>query len=261
MLALVGKASPNLETGDVEFYLREFEAELGRTGRFVYAWTFNPDAMALNELSDALGCGEEVYLYLPTSGGLSPLRMHVVDFRHDIGSRGVACPPEWIGHCIGPLRDRFDFGPGATQTIHLWFLLDSIERLIPPVNMRVGFYPALPSKYAKWGQNCFAFLHPRTVMWTRKDDLDWHAVGHGLLFFASESTKSNDDLIAVVHGYGWLHGRPPQIEVEIRPSNDSFSPEFLAAAKSDIEALLLDPDNLPGLRNWISPRVFVHANA
>jgi len=261
VLALVGKASPNLKTGDVEFYLREFETELGRTGRFVYAWTFNPDETALTLLSDALGCGEDVYLYLPISGGLSSLRMHVVGFRHDAQSRGLACPREWIDRCITPLRDRSDFGPGSTETIHLWFLLDSIERLVPPIDLRTGFYSALPSKYAKWGQNCFAFLRPRTVSWMRNDDLDWRAVGHGLLFFASESTKSNDDLIAVVHGYGWLHERPQQIEVEIRPSSDSLTTEFLAAAESDIEALLLNPDNLPGLGNWISPRVFVHANA
>jgi hypothetical protein len=132
--------------------------------------------------------------------------------------------------------------------------------LVPPVDLRASFYPVLDSKYATWGQNHFALLHPRTVEWKQNCGLDWRVVGHILLFFASESTKSNEDLLAVLRGYDWLHGRPRTVEIEVRPPDSAYDDEFLAAARADIEHVVLQ-GKLPGLRAWISPRVFVHANA
>jgi hypothetical protein len=69
VLAIVGKASPNPETGDIEFYLREFDDRLARTGHFVYARTFNPDATAIEEISRAIASGEPVFLSLPSPRG------------------------------------------------------------------------------------------------------------------------------------------------------------------------------------------------
>jgi hypothetical protein len=259
MLALVGKASPHPLTGEIEYFLRDFEDQLANTGRFAYAWTFNPDENAIRELSTAIASKEPVFLYLPATSGMSPLRMRVADFRHDPRPAGSECPPEWRKHCIEELVERRSFGPGPHERIHLWLLIDSVEQLSPEVNLRTEFRPALRSKYAKWGQRYFAFLRPASITWVENPMLDFKDVGHGLLFF-SEAPGSADSLVAVLRGFDWLHGRPSEIFVETSPAGAAYGEEYLQAARNDIEKLIRDPDSLPGVRNWLSPRLYVHGN-
>src|SRR6185437_14475685 len=95
MLVIVGKASPNDERGDVEYYLREFRRKLTEKDRIVYAWSFNPDEAAIKKIRETLDNGEQTFLYLPETAGYSYLRMRIVDFSHYRGSDGAPCPVKW----------------------------------------------------------------------------------------------------------------------------------------------------------------------
>lgn len=159
MLAIVGKATPNDQTGDIELFLRQFAEMHGRNGQFVYAWSFNPDPVAIDHLRQSCNRHKDVYLYLHEKHGLSTLRMRVVDFHHERSAYGTECPNEWIDYCIEDLRglQAFRTDPPGAKPIHIWFLIDRIEHLTKPVNLR-AFSPVFP-KYRNWGQNYFAFLH------------------------------------------------------------------------------------------------------
>lgn len=156
MLVLVGKATPHPSNGDIELFLGDFESTLARTGAFAYAWTFNPDEPAIDVLRDSVDHGS-AYLYLPGPGGLSPMRMHISDFAHERSRDGLACPVDWTRHCIAQLQGRSSFGPRPHEVIHLWFLIDAVERLVPPVDVRAAFRPVF-DKYRTWKQSSFAFL-------------------------------------------------------------------------------------------------------
>lgn len=163
MLAIVGKANPYPETGAIEYYLRDFESLLARTGKFAYAWTFNPDDAAISVLSNSITGAEPVFLYLPEKAGYSSLRMHLADLHHDRRPQGIKCPEHWQQWCIPQLQNRCSFGPMRHQAIHLWLLVDAIEQLSPPVYLHTEFVPVFDSKYAKWGQSYFSFLRPHAV--------------------------------------------------------------------------------------------------
>lgn len=162
MLVIGGKAVPNEERHHDEFFLQEFRAMQQDQGRFVYAWSFNPDEQAIRLIQDHFARNEEIYLYLPSHegrGGQSNLRMHVIDFRHNCGGIDM-CPAEWRPYCIEGLQ-------GRQAWVHLWFLVDKIEELSPPVYLldRNTFVPAHPEgKYKNYGQNYFAFLFPREAL-------------------------------------------------------------------------------------------------
>jgi hypothetical protein len=150
MLILVGKATPNEQTGDVELYLQPFRQMWQRQGQFVYAWSFNPDKRAMALLQQHIDNQEDIFLYLPVDGRHATLRMHIMDYSHS--RDGIAtCPTAWNMYCIPELQGPQDWG------VHIWFLVDAIEELPQPVDLKT-FAPAFPDKYQSWGRNYFAFL-------------------------------------------------------------------------------------------------------
>jgi hypothetical protein len=151
MLVIVGKAIPNKERSHVELFLDEFRNLLRSRGKFVYAWSFNPDEQAVAAMQKYLGT-DEVFIYLPDKDCLSKLRMHIIDFR-----RGPQCPVEWQSYCVKELLDQRKFGANR----RIWFLIDSIEDLKPPIDLLNTFTPVFSHKYNKWGQKHFAFLRDK----------------------------------------------------------------------------------------------------
>jgi hypothetical protein len=151
MLVIVGKATPNSKTGDVERYLKEFWEMYQSNKRFVYAWSFNPDERAIDMIKDQIKRQEDIFLYLPFDGRRSKLRMHIIDLYHDRNGAGT-CPARWNSHCISALQGYQNWG------VHLWFLIDMIEDLFPPVDLLNTFTAVIPDKYREWGRNYFAFF-------------------------------------------------------------------------------------------------------
>ncbi len=148
MLVIVGKATPNKKWGYVELFLEEFRNMMRMQGRFVYAWSFNPDERAINTIQQYLD-NDEVFIYLPGKDGHSQVRMHVINIR--LASK---CPTEWQSYCIADLLDY--------PNRRIWFLIDNIEEdLVPPVDLLNTFTPVFPDKYQRWGQNSFAFLRDK----------------------------------------------------------------------------------------------------
>ena len=158
MIAIVGKASPNESTGDIEYFLPNFAQMLKGQGRFAYAWSFNPDENAVALVRQSLDQHDAVYLYLPGEGGQSSLRMRVAGFHHDRNVHGTSCPPDWADYCIDELKGVCAFETPPSP-IHVWFLINAIERPPQPVDLRTAFAPVFKDKYTIWGQNFFAFLH------------------------------------------------------------------------------------------------------
>jgi hypothetical protein len=152
MLVIVGKATPNKENGDVELCLRDFQKKLDMEGKFVYAWSFNPDESAIRLLETSIETDEDVYIYLPYDGKKALTRMKIEGFHHS--RSGVPrCPMKWQNYCIERLSGNQEWG------IHIWFLITNIENMQQPVELLDSFSPVFSNKYTKWGQNYFAFLH------------------------------------------------------------------------------------------------------
>ena len=96
----------------------------------------------------------------------SRLKMRIVDFRHS-PSRKLPCPQEWVRYA--PQESYVNSGEfpnwndtGKTRPILLWFLIDQIEYLDPPVDLRNLSHPAFaerpdPPRYCEYKQGCFAF--------------------------------------------------------------------------------------------------------
>lgn len=151
MLIIVGKATPNPETGNIEFYLPEFRQMLQRQGQFVYAWSFNPDGRAIDTIQQHLDNNEDVFLYLPFDGQQSNLRMRIINFVHNRDGLD-RCPAAWIPYCINDLQGQQNWG------VHIWFLINTIDDLPQPIDLLAAFTPAFRDKYHIWGRNFFAFL-------------------------------------------------------------------------------------------------------
>lgn len=155
MLAIIGKATPNNQTGEIEWYLTDFRQMLHRQERFVYAWSFNPDDAAVTYIRRSLDRHDDVFLYLPGEHRRSSLRMHIVDFHYDRSAEGTPCPLDWAQYCIKDLRGLRSFN--AHEPIHMWFLIDVIDDLPQPVDLLTTFRPVFRDKYREWGRNFFAF--------------------------------------------------------------------------------------------------------
>lgn len=155
-MIIVGKAvqNPTNPGADyVETYLPEFRSVLNSEKRFAYAWTFNPDDDAVNAIRHSL---PDVWLYLIGEPWFSPLRMRILCFRHS--RQPLHCPAAWRQYCIPSewCITRFGSAPDWPP-IHLWFLVDLIEEVDPPVDTRT-FNPYFGHKYHRYGQNCFSFF-------------------------------------------------------------------------------------------------------
>ncbi len=112
------------------------------------------------------------------------------------------------------------------------------------------------------------------ISWHEVAELRHGQVGHGVLFYAGElrthfegrskfsdeSAGPDDLLVAVVHGYGWLHGRTDETVVWIRRPDATFDAEFLALVRGDISSLLLDPSLFRQASPRLSPRIYIHAH-
>lgn len=166
-MIIVGKAihGPN----SVEIELPELRRILKREGYIAYAWTFNPKEWAIRELREELNRNQWIWLYLVGEPWHSPLRMRIIDFRHSTDDP-LPCPPEWIRYVPQrPPQESYIDGSfknwkntGEPKSIRLWFLIDQIEDLSPPEDLR-RFPPYFsgrpaPPRYCEYKQGCFAFL-------------------------------------------------------------------------------------------------------
>lgn len=161
MLVVVGKASPNDQSGEIEYYLSDFYEMLDKQGRFVYAWNFNSDRQATEALQQNLpfkAGRPETWLYLIGEPWFSPLKMRVVDFAHS--NKALYCPNQWKSYCIDGLWGINKFHPDTSYVIHVWFLIDKIEKIHPPLDVR-HLEPFFPDKYRKYGRNHFGFFKVR----------------------------------------------------------------------------------------------------
>ncbi len=91
------------------------------------------------------------------------------------------------------------------------------------------------------------------VKWT-EDASIYPQAGHGLDFCSGER-RTEDSLVAVLRGFGWLHQPAEEVEIRIRPSNDADDEERLVQARRDIEEFMQHPVVRPGpisatLRVW-----------
>ena len=112
------------------------------------------------------------------------------------------------------------------------------------------------------------------ITWREVAGLTHRGMGHGVLFyggaprpgpapqskFSDNSVGPDECIVAVVHGFDWLHGRPEETMVEIRPPDATFDAAFLASAREDISALLHDPSLLRRADPRLTPRIYVHVH-
>lgn len=163
-MIIVGKSKQEPNNGPVDYVevsLPQYRAILSRKNRFSYAWTFNPDDEAIAALRENLPFRpglRETLLYLIGQPWYSPLRMRVIDFHHD--RKPVHCLKEWRPFCTNKewCIDQFpDWLP-----IHLWFLVDKIEPVKPPLDVKrlTAFFM---HKYTRYGQNNFGFYRDLTI--------------------------------------------------------------------------------------------------
>lgn len=164
-MIIVGKATQEPQNPGIDYVevcLREFRAVHRREGRFAYAWTFNPDNRAIAQLRQNLPFRHglpETWLYIIGEPWQSPLRMRIIDFRHD--RRPLHCPREWRQYCITcewcitAFEDRPNW-----PSIHLWFLVDQIRPVEPPLDVRdrTHFRPLFRDKYQMYGRMHFGFF-------------------------------------------------------------------------------------------------------
>lgn len=164
-MIIVAKATQEPNNGPkdyVEVCLPQFRVVLKRQGRFAYAWTFNPDNKAIAELGHNLPFQQglrETWLYLIGQPWQSPLRMRIIDFRHD--REPLHCPEEWRQYCIPSewCITEFEDRPNW-PSIHTWFLVDRIEPVQPVVDVRdrTRFSPLFRNKYQMYGRINFGFF-------------------------------------------------------------------------------------------------------
>ena len=156
-LIIVGKATPNQVTGEVELWLTDFRKMLQSQGKFVYPWSFNPDYSAITHLQNHINAQSDVFLCLPIDGGYTKIKMHIADFRHN--NSGIpTCPPQWNQYCIPPFITNIGAQTWIRNKAKIWFLIDAIDDLNPPLHILSTFSPVFPNKYKKWGRRHFAFL-------------------------------------------------------------------------------------------------------
>ena len=158
-MIIVAKAKQ--ETGNpgldyLEACLPEFRSVFQREKCFAYAWTFNPDDDAIHAMTQILPFSQglsETWFYLVGEPWFCPLRMRIVDFRHS--RQPLHCPQEWERFCI---RDEWCISqfPGWLP-IHLWFLVDQIVGVEPPLDVR-RLTPLFTNKYRMYGRNSFGFF-------------------------------------------------------------------------------------------------------
>ena len=152
----------------VEEELPELRTILAREKRFAYAWTFNPREWAIQELRQELDRRQGIWLYLVGKPWLSPLKMRIINFCYS--AEPLPCSPEWIQYAPQrPPQEPYTDGwfknwkkTGKKKPIHLWFLVDQIKDLSPPVDLK-RFTPYFserpaPPRYCEYKQGCFAFL-------------------------------------------------------------------------------------------------------
>ncbi len=158
-MVIVGKATQNPDNpypDNVEWFLPQFRDVLQREKRFVDAWDFNPDEEAIAALRRNLPYRQgldETWINYVGDPYYSPLKMRIVDFYHD--RRPAHCPEEWKRYCIPDLWCIDTFANG--KPIHLWFLVDQIEPVEPPADVRL-FKPFFGHKYQMYGRNFFGFF-------------------------------------------------------------------------------------------------------
>jgi hypothetical protein len=172
-MILVAKAIHEPKNGYpdyVEVELPKFRAILAREKCFAYAWTFNARGWAIAKVRQELKQKQHIWLYLVGEPWFSPLRVRIIDVRHK--PQPLPCPREWVQYAPqypkgSYLDGRFPNwkGTGKSKPIHLWFLIDKIEPIGPPENLR-HFAPYFskrrkPPRYCEYKQGCFAFLRAR----------------------------------------------------------------------------------------------------
>jgi len=164
-MIIVAKATQEQNNGPVDYVevcLPQYRIVLQRQGRFAYAWTFNPDDHAIARLRQNLPSRQglhETWLYLIGQPWQSPLKMRIIDFRHD--RQPLHCPEEWRQYCIPSewciteFADRPNWPP-----IHFWLLVDEIEPVQPPADVRerTRFRPLFRDKYQTYGRMHFGFF-------------------------------------------------------------------------------------------------------
>jgi hypothetical protein len=95
------------------------------------------------------------------------------------------------------------------------------------------------------------------IHWEEQSELRAFA-GHGVDYLTDLRGRP-EDVVAVVRGFGWFHGRTDTVEVQIRPTDALYDEVFLTEAKQVIEVDLRD--FRPGPDTQLSPSLFRHVNA
>jgi len=92
------------------------------------------------------------------------------------------------------------------------------------------------------------------IIWTQDSDLI-PLGGHGVDFFAGLVQPAQ--LIAVVRGFEWLHGKPETVEVRISPASDAIDAVLLREARAVIERYLQRGEAVDG---QVGPGLHAHIN-
>lgn len=154
-MIIVGKATQEVSNPGVDYVevlLPGYRGVLSAKGHFAYAWTFNPDEDAIAALRRNL----PAWLYLVGQPWFAPLRMRIVDFEHS--RQALHCPKKWEEYCISSEWCITEFSDRPNwPSIHLWFLVDLIEQVEPPLNVR-SLIPFFSHKYRMYGRNSFGFF-------------------------------------------------------------------------------------------------------
>lgn len=149
-VVLVGAAAEN--SVEKSAWLESARDLLGSTGKVASWWSYNPDRDYVDRLRESLPS----WLYI-SYGGEIARRGHIVDF---VGPGGEPIESPWPEHTLPEERGKTDFEISATGKEHqsrMWFLLDGIEPISPPLH--IDDFKPVGEKYQIPGPKNFAFVY------------------------------------------------------------------------------------------------------
>ena len=169
----IGAAGGDREEDDQ--WLMPARELMARTGKVTSWWSFNPDLEYIARLRESL----PTWLYVSYSGHIT-WRGRIVDFA---GPQDKPIESPWPEYTLPEERGRSRLTIRATGTEHdiwMWFLLDRIEHLKPPLHQD-DFEP-IGKKYQSPGPKHFAFVYERSPGSKPIDGLQAYLSAHNFHF-------------------------------------------------------------------------------